>query len=210
VNKRVSPAGLGTMRTDNPTFVVLLIGVIILVAALTFLPGPAARTDRPGPDRTPLLVEWLEMTLRKEFITSRDHRARADPGMRAALSARDHRDQPAAFPGNANGRRSTSAASLSARRSSARTSPLPVYQDGKAGAVEGRAGHDPRPALLPDAARPALCRLTNDAATSFANYGPNSTITEKAIAGQHRGLHPAQRQSMNPELTSSSDSWAGD
>jgi K+-transporting ATPase ATPase A chain len=37
--KRVSPAGLGTMRTDNPTFVVLLIGVIILVGALTFFPA---------------------------------------------------------------------------------------------------------------------------------------------------------------------------
>jgi potassium-transporting ATPase potassium-binding subunit len=37
--KRVSPAGLGTMRTDNATFVVLLIGVIILVGALTFFPA---------------------------------------------------------------------------------------------------------------------------------------------------------------------------
>jgi potassium-transporting ATPase potassium-binding subunit len=37
--KRVTPAGLGTMRTDNPTFVVLLIGVIILVGALTFFPA---------------------------------------------------------------------------------------------------------------------------------------------------------------------------
>jgi potassium-transporting ATPase potassium-binding subunit len=37
--KRVSPPGLGTMRTDNPTFVVLLIGVIILVGALTFFPA---------------------------------------------------------------------------------------------------------------------------------------------------------------------------
>jgi potassium-transporting ATPase potassium-binding subunit len=37
--KRVSPAGLGTMRTDNPTFVVLLIGVIVLVGALTFFPA---------------------------------------------------------------------------------------------------------------------------------------------------------------------------
>jgi K+-transporting ATPase ATPase A chain len=37
--KRVSPAGLGTMRTDNGTFVVLLIGVIILVGALTFFPA---------------------------------------------------------------------------------------------------------------------------------------------------------------------------
>jgi K+-transporting ATPase ATPase A chain len=37
--KRVSPPGLGTMRTDTPTFVVLLIGVIVLVGALTFFPA---------------------------------------------------------------------------------------------------------------------------------------------------------------------------
>jgi K+-transporting ATPase ATPase A chain len=37
--KRVTPAGLGTMRTDNPTFVVLLIAVIVLVGALTFFPA---------------------------------------------------------------------------------------------------------------------------------------------------------------------------
>jgi potassium-transporting ATPase potassium-binding subunit len=37
--KRITPAGLGTMRTDNPTFAFLLIGVIILVGALTFFPA---------------------------------------------------------------------------------------------------------------------------------------------------------------------------
>ena len=37
--KKVSPPGLGTMRTDNPTFVFLLIGVVILVGALTFFPA---------------------------------------------------------------------------------------------------------------------------------------------------------------------------
>jgi K+-transporting ATPase ATPase A chain len=37
--KRVTPAGLGTMRTDNGTFAVLLIGVIVLVGALTFFPA---------------------------------------------------------------------------------------------------------------------------------------------------------------------------
>jgi K+-transporting ATPase ATPase A chain len=37
--KRISPEGLGTMRTDTPTFVVLLIGVIVLVGALTFFPA---------------------------------------------------------------------------------------------------------------------------------------------------------------------------
>jgi K+-transporting ATPase ATPase A chain len=37
--KRVTPAGLGTMRTDNVTFAVLLIGVVMLVGALTFFPA---------------------------------------------------------------------------------------------------------------------------------------------------------------------------
>ncbi len=37
--KRVTPAGLGTMRTDNPTFAVLLLGVVVLVGALTFFPA---------------------------------------------------------------------------------------------------------------------------------------------------------------------------
>jgi K+-transporting ATPase ATPase A chain len=37
--KKVAPAGAGTFRTDTPTFVVLLIGVIVIVGALTFFPA---------------------------------------------------------------------------------------------------------------------------------------------------------------------------
>jgi potassium-transporting ATPase potassium-binding subunit len=37
--KRVAPPGLGTMRTDTPVFVVLLVGTILLVALLTFVPA---------------------------------------------------------------------------------------------------------------------------------------------------------------------------
>jgi potassium-transporting ATPase potassium-binding subunit len=37
--KRVSPAGAGTFRTDTPTFVALLVFVIVIVAALTFFPA---------------------------------------------------------------------------------------------------------------------------------------------------------------------------
>ncbi len=37
--KRITPGGLGTMRTDNFTFSVLLISVIVLVGALTFFPA---------------------------------------------------------------------------------------------------------------------------------------------------------------------------
>jgi K+-transporting ATPase ATPase A chain len=50
--KRVAPAGAGTMRTDTPTFVALLVGTVVLIGALTFFPalmiGPIAQgmTDR--------------------------------------------------------------------------------------------------------------------------------------------------------------------
>jgi potassium-transporting ATPase potassium-binding subunit len=37
--RKVVPAGPGTMRTDTPTFVVLLIAVVVLVGALTFFPA---------------------------------------------------------------------------------------------------------------------------------------------------------------------------
>ena len=37
--KRIAPAGPGTFRTDTPTFVVLLLGVVLIVGALTFFPA---------------------------------------------------------------------------------------------------------------------------------------------------------------------------
>jgi K+-transporting ATPase ATPase A chain len=37
--KKVAPVGLGTMRTDTPTFGFLLVGVVVLIGALTFLPA---------------------------------------------------------------------------------------------------------------------------------------------------------------------------
>jgi potassium-transporting ATPase potassium-binding subunit len=37
--KKVALGGAGTLRTDSPTFVVLLVGVIVLVGALTFFPA---------------------------------------------------------------------------------------------------------------------------------------------------------------------------
>jgi K+-transporting ATPase ATPase A chain len=47
VRKRVSPAGLGTMRTDTPTFGGLVVFTVVLIGALTFLPalllGPAVQ-----------------------------------------------------------------------------------------------------------------------------------------------------------------------
>ncbi|MBJ7458049.1 MAG: potassium-transporting ATPase subunit KdpA [Thermoleophilaceae bacterium] len=37
--KKVAPTGLGTLRTDSPTFIVLLMGIVVLIGALTFFPA---------------------------------------------------------------------------------------------------------------------------------------------------------------------------
>ena len=41
VRKKQVPASAGTFPTDTPLFVVLVIGVIVIVGALTFLPALA-------------------------------------------------------------------------------------------------------------------------------------------------------------------------
>ena len=41
VRKRAVPASLGTLPTHTPLFVVVLIGTILLVGALTFIPSLA-------------------------------------------------------------------------------------------------------------------------------------------------------------------------
>ena len=38
-SKRIAPPGAGTLRTDTPTFVYLLIFIVVIVAALTFFPA---------------------------------------------------------------------------------------------------------------------------------------------------------------------------
>jgi K+-transporting ATPase ATPase A chain len=57
VKKRVVPAGLGTFPTTTPLFVGLLIGVIVIVGALTYFPAYSL-----GP-----IVEQLLMHLGRTF-----------------------------------------------------------------------------------------------------------------------------------------------
>lgn len=52
VRKKVTPAGPGTLATHTPLFVVLIVGTVLLVGALTFVPALAL-----GP-----IVEQLQMT----------------------------------------------------------------------------------------------------------------------------------------------------
>jgi K+-transporting ATPase ATPase A chain len=41
IGKKTAPPSLGTFPTNGPTFTVLLIGVVIIVGALTFFPALA-------------------------------------------------------------------------------------------------------------------------------------------------------------------------
>ena len=51
--KKAAPFGLGTMRDDTPTFAFLLMGTIVIIGALLFLPvaalGPVAEHLGPVP-----------------------------------------------------------------------------------------------------------------------------------------------------------------
>ena len=57
VRKKRVPPSAGTFPTHTPLFVVLVIGVIVIVGALTFLPVPRARPHRRAAQDPPLSRE---------------------------------------------------------------------------------------------------------------------------------------------------------
>ena len=86
-----------------------------------------------------------------------------------------------AFPGNANGQKVYVDGKLVGSKIIGQNFALPVYKNGKPELSDGEPVTTPDPRYFqtrPSGPTPA----DNDAATSFANYGPNSTVTEKAIA----------------------------
>jgi K+-transporting ATPase ATPase C chain len=87
-----------------------------------------------------------------------------------------------AFPGNANGQKVYVGGKLVGSKIIGQNFALQVYKNGKPEMSDGEPVTTPDPRYFqtrPSGTEPA----DNDAATSFANYGPNSTVTEKAIAG---------------------------
>ena len=144
--KKVAPAGLGTMRTDTPTFVVLLIGVIVLVGALTVLPRHPARPDRPEPDHQPLLM-------RRDLITSVIAVVVLTVAVRRRLPAGRHRRLPGRLPGRANGSKIERNGKVVGSRLIGQDFRKPVLDERQAEGRQGRQpGADARPALLPGAA----------------------------------------------------------
>jgi K+-transporting ATPase ATPase C chain len=86
-----------------------------------------------------------------------------------------------AFPGNANGQQVFVRGKLVGSKIIGQDFALPVYKHGKLEVSGGEPVVRPDPVYFqtrPSGTDPA----DNDAATEFANYGPNSKVTEAAIA----------------------------
>jgi potassium-transporting ATPase KdpC subunit len=87
-----------------------------------------------------------------------------------------------AFPGNANGQKVYVGGKLVGSKIIGQSFQMPVYKDGKPEMSDGELVTTPDPRYFqtrPSGTEPA----DNAEFSSFANYGPNSKITEKAIAG---------------------------
>ena len=61
VKKRV-PETSGTLRTDNLTFFGMLVGTVLLVGALSFMPAAGARPGRGSPDRDQAVALMIPST----------------------------------------------------------------------------------------------------------------------------------------------------
>jgi potassium-transporting ATPase KdpC subunit len=86
-----------------------------------------------------------------------------------------------AFPGNANGQKVYVGGKLVGSKIIGQSFELPVYKNGKPETSDGEPVTTPDPRYFqsrPSGTEPAY----NAEFSSFANYGPNSKITEKAIA----------------------------
>ena len=71
--KKKVPAGLGTLPTHTPLFVFFLIGVVVIVGALTFIPALAL-----GPDRRAARAAWRQVAPRRP--------GQHNPGAKANMS----------------------------------------------------------------------------------------------------------------------------
>ena len=176
--KRVSPAGLGTMRTDNPTFVVLLIGVIVLVGALTFFPALLL-----GPIVQGLTGHLYWITMKKDIITSAIGIVVLTLLLGIVYPLVITGVSQVAFPGNANGQKVYVGGKLVGSKIIGQQFADAGRQERQAaGRQERQPGHHPGPALLPEPPvgdRPAQQRRRDRRSRTL---GPNNIATEQEIA----------------------------
>ena len=185
--KRISPPGPGTFRTDTPTFVVLLIGIVIIVAALTFFPALLLGPIVQGLDPRALLL----MAKRPALIRGRHRRLHG--AVRRRLPAGDDRRLPGPVPQQ--GRRQPGRA----RRQDGRLEPdRPGVP--KPGRRSPRARTANKFHRVPDPryfqSRPSVTGYSADV-TYFNNLGPNNKDLADYFGRRRQGL-PGSRGSLHP------------
>ena len=141
------------------------------------------------------------MAMRKEFVTSAIGDRRADRWC-AGSSTRSWSPGSARWPSRATptGSRSTSTASSSARRSSARTSRCRSTRTASRRCRTASRSPTPDPRYFqtrPSGTMPA----DNDAATTFANYGPNSTSPRRRSPPTSRPTSSSTASTTRAALT---------
>ena len=191
--KRVSPAGLGTMRTDNPTFVVLLDRRDRPRGRAHLLPRSAARADRAGTDRTPLLN-----APRHRHIHNRDRRLHDPAG--AGVPARSS-PASARWPSRATptGRRFTSNGKLVGSKIIGQTFASPVIgKNGKPEEEEEELVTEAGPALLPVAPVGDRRRRVQRGGEHVLKPRPQRQGHRGSRRRKHQGL-PRTEQALRPE-----------
>ena len=180
--KRVAPAGPGTFRTDTPTFVVLLLGVIVIVGALTFFPALLL-----GPIVQGLTPSCSEMRMRDLTASA------------IAVVVLSRSIFGLAYPLATTGvARCCSPARPTAARSSAMARSVGSKLIAQEFTEEAERGTG-KPHASPTRAIPARPSATGYSAdvTFFNNLGPNNTELRGCSTTTSRGLHGA-RGSVQP------------
>jgi hypothetical protein len=94
--KKVVPAGPGTLPTHTPLFVALLIGVVVLVRALTFIPALAG-TDRGAPHDNVRQVKAADMPGVREVAPLFERSSSGLWSIRSELTPRFRSTNPVMF-----------------------------------------------------------------------------------------------------------------
>ena len=159
------------------------------------LPRPAARTDRPGPDRTPLLMKRTVITSVLSVLVLTLALGIVYPLVMTGVSQ-------VAFPGNANGQQITRNGKLVGSKIIGQqfTDVGPQGQRQAQARRRRQPGDHARQALLPDPPVRDASRPTTPPRPTFANLGPNDRATEQAIAANVKAYLALERP-YDPGLT---------
>ena len=200
--KRVSPPGLGTMRTDNATFVVLLIGVIVLVGALTFFPALLL-----GPIVQGLTghLYYLMTALKRQLIPAVVSMIALTLALGIVYPLLITGIGQLAFPATPTASRSTSGGKLiGSKEIGQQFTDVVLGTNGKP-----KLDSDGNPVTTPDPryfqSRPSgTVPAYNAAASTFANLGPNDLATKQAIDANAK-TYLALNAKYDPGLTIQAD-----